>query len=71
MKYYAYIENIRQFIERRIGKNIVQHMKQLPFLSAKLVKEKILYQKYKDREYFNDIHRKFRDIDSHDDKIKK
>lgn len=43
MKYYAYMENIRQFVERRIGKNIVQHMKQVPFLSAKLVKEKILY----------------------------
>jgi hypothetical protein len=43
MKYYAYMENIRQFVERRIGKNIVQHMKQVPFLSAKLVKEKVLY----------------------------
>lgn len=70
MKYYAYMENIRQFVERRIGKNIVQHMKQVPFLSAKLVKEKILYQKYKDREYYNTIHRQFRDVKSHDDRLK-
>ena len=70
MKYYAYIEHIRQFVERRIGKSIVQHIRQLPFLSAKLVKEKILYQKYKDREYYNNIHKQFRDVKSHDDRIK-
>jgi hypothetical protein len=47
---------LRQFIERRTGKNIAHQIKQIPYLSAKLVKEKVLYQKFKDKEFYNDIH---------------
>jgi hypothetical protein len=52
----------------------VQQIKQIPYLSAKLVKEKVLYQKFKDKEFYNDIHALFRDIKSNpqvDDSVKK
>jgi hypothetical protein len=43
-KYYAFVDNLKQFVERRINKNISQFFKTNPYLAtSKIQKEKVLY----------------------------
>ena len=65
-KYYVYVDNVKQFVERRINKNINQFFKTNPYLAtSKIQKEKVLYQKFKNKEFYNELYHKFKDIKSH------
>ncbi len=65
-KYYVYVEHVKQFVERRINKNISSFFKTNPYLAtSKIHKEKVLYQKYKNKEFYNEVYHKFKDIKSH------